>query len=140
MWVATAASYCPSRPGELPKLNRMSGQTKQFFGRNTETETGPSEKAEISAETETASFGRNTFFRGTFWPNFCCQNSSFRLKEAVLAKKVFRPKVEKEESRNTETETYFGRNRTETVSVCPLGCILIYLAEETICSLSLSLS
>ena len=30
----------------------ISGQTKQFFGRNTETETGPSEKAEILAETE----------------------------------------------------------------------------------------
>ena len=54
-------------------------------------------------------------------------------------KKVFWPKAEKEESRNTETETYFGRNRTETVSVCPLGCILIYLAEESICSLSLCL-
>ena len=38
-------------------------------------------------------------------------------------KKQFWPKAEKEESRNTETETYFGRKRTETVSVCPLHLV-----------------
>ena len=37
-----------------------SGQTKQFFGRNTETETRPLEKAEISAETEISA---DTLFR-----------------------------------------------------------------------------
>ena len=52
---------------------RFSGQTKQIFGRNTETETRLPGKAEISAETEilaetffsaeTASFGRNVLFR-----------------------------------------------------------------------------
>ena len=38
----------------------VSGQTKQVFGRNTETETGPSEKAEILAETEISA---DTLFR-----------------------------------------------------------------------------
>ena len=56
--------------GERPEA---SGQTKQFFGRNTETETRPPGKAEISAETEilaetrfsaeTVYFGRNSLFR-----------------------------------------------------------------------------
>ena len=50
-----------------------SGQTKQIFGRNTETETRLPGKAEISAETEilaetlfsaeTVYFGRNSLFR-----------------------------------------------------------------------------
>ena len=31
---------------------KISGQTKQIFGRNTETETRPPRKAEISTETE----------------------------------------------------------------------------------------
>ena len=39
------------------------------------------------SDTETASFGRNTWFRPTFWPNICRQNSLFRAKEAVLAEK-----------------------------------------------------
>ena len=36
---------------------KISGQTKQIFGRNTETETRPPRKAEISAKTEIACFG-----------------------------------------------------------------------------------
>ena len=92
-----------------------SGQTKQFSGRNTKTETRPLEKAEISAErlfrpkqpflAETASL-----FRPTFWPNICCQNSLFRAKRLFWQNKVFWPKAEKEESQNTETETCFGQN------------------------------
>ena len=49
------------------KWHRISGQTKQIFGRNTETETRLPGKAEISAETEilakTVYFGRNSLFR-----------------------------------------------------------------------------
>ena len=67
-----------------------SGQTKQFFGRNTETETRPLEKAEISAETEILAeteISADTLFRPkqplsaeilcfsqfrpTFGPNIC---------------------------------------------------------------------
>ena len=60
-------------------LINNSGQTKNIFGRNTETKTWPPGKAEILAETEilaenffrpkqsisaeTASFGRNVLFR-----------------------------------------------------------------------------
>ena len=66
-----------------------SGQTNQFFGRNIKTETRTLEKAEISNETETASFGRNTLFWLTFWPNICCQNSFFLAKLSVLDEKGF---------------------------------------------------
>ena len=106
-----------------------SGQTKQFFCRNTETETRPLQKAEISAETEIAEtdfFGQNTLFRpynAVLAVDFtlkCAakfgQNKVIRPKQAVSAET---PKMEKTEIPKPKPKQaeIFGRNRTETVSV-----------------------
>ena len=50
------------------------------------------------SDTETASFGRNTWFRPTFWLNICYQKSYFGRKKQFRPKKVIRLIAEKEES------------------------------------------
>ena len=92
-----------------------SGQTKQNFVRNTETETRATKKAEILAETEISA---DTLYRPKYSVSaeILCFDFAFLLqifkpkfgpKNGISAKK---PKAKNEESRNTETEKYFGRN------------------------------
>ena len=133
LWAATAARYCPSRAGELPKQNmtksheRWDGKLCRFqnlsVSTSFQTETvsvwfRPEILAcfgfgisgfslfGVSAETlflaETACFGWNTLFRpildahftikSTAKTSFYGRNKVFRPKQAISAKKVYRPK------------------------------------------------
>ena len=118
-----------------------SGQTKQIFSRNTDTEISTTNKAEILAETEIlaealfsaeiGSFGQKCLFwpkicifLAYFWANFCPKHGILAEIDCFGRKKCFGRSPKKEIAETPKPKhisaEIFGRNRTETVLVCPL--------------------
>ena len=123
-----------------------SGQTKQIFSRNTDTEISTTNKAEILAETEIlaealfsaeiGSFGRKCLFRpkiciflAYFWANFWPKHGILAEIDCFGRKKCFGRSPKKEIAETPKPKhisaEIFGRNRTETVLVCPLGLYVV---------------